>query len=98
MLRSSSKLSQGKAKPSVSISATKTIKRERSSSKGSTQHTQTFMALRAVAESKLGSATNLLVQRQTNKENNVRVRKVVLGQDKLKIVDDVLNTKSNYGS
>ena len=56
------------------------------------------MALRAVAESKLGSATNLLVQRQTNKENNVRVRKVVLGQDKLKIVDDVLNTKSNYGS
>ena len=82
----------------VSVSATKTVKRERSGSKGSTQQTQTFMALRAVAESKLGSATNLLVQRQINKENSVRVRKVVLGQDKHKILDDVLNTKSSYGS
>ena len=56
------------------------------------------MALRAVAESKLGSATNLFVQRQINKENSVRVRKVVLGHDKHKILDDVLNTKSSYGS
>jgi hypothetical protein len=61
MLRSASKLSQVKVKPSVSLSATKTVKRERVSSKGSTQQTQTFMALRAVAESKLGFAGNLLV-------------------------------------
>ena len=82
----------------VSTSAAKIVKKEGSGSKGSTQQTQTFMALRAVAESKLGSSTNLLVQRQINKENNVRVRKVVLSQDKHKILDDVLNTKSGYGS
>jgi hypothetical protein len=56
------------------------------------------MALRAVAESKLGSATNILVQRSGSKENNVRVRKVILAQDKHKIFEDVLNTKSHYGS
>ena len=98
MLRSASRLSQVKVKPSVSLSATKTVKKERVSSKGSTQQTQTFMALRAVAESKLGFGGNLLVQRQVSKENNVRVRKVVLGHDKHKILDDVLNTKVNYCS
>jgi len=56
------------------------------------------MALRAVAESKLGAATSLMVQGSASKENNVRIRKVVLSQDKHKIVDDVLNTKASYSS
>jgi len=56
------------------------------------------MALRAVAESKLGVATSLMVQGSASKENNVRIRKVVLSQDKHKIVDDVLNTKASYSS
>jgi len=56
------------------------------------------MALRAVAESKLGKDTGLVVQRSASKENNIKLRKVILTQDKHKILEDVLNTKTNYSS
>lgn len=58
------------------------------------------MALRAVAESKLGSASSsLLLKKSGSKENTVRVRKIVLGQDQQKVLEDVLNTKQqNYHS
>jgi len=58
------------------------------------------MALRAVAESKLGSASSsFILQKSGSKENAVRVRKIVLGSDKQKVLEDVLNTKQqNYHS